>query len=55
MIYLFWFLQAVIEESQSNAPFALGEKKIHAWKKRNKHTKEDTALFDSDRTGDLVQ
>lgn len=30
-------------------------KKIHAWKKRNKHTKEDTALFDSDRTGDLVQ
>lgn len=40
MIYLFWFLQAVIEESQRNAPLPLGKKK-----KRNKHTKEDTALL----------
>lgn len=50
MIYLFWFLQAVLEESLSNAPSPLG-KKIHAGKKKKTKqtpkintTKEDTDL-----------
>ena len=45
MIYLFWFLQTVIEEILRNVPLPLVEK-IHAGEKATKinPTKEDTDL-----------